>query len=356
MIAPNLRRGGMERQLATFLHGYDRTKLKVTLALFNKDIHYPLPPDISIFDLNKGRRPDILFALRLFKLVLNDEFDVINIKISTISINILWICGFLRKANVAIEIRTCGDHLLPFYKAVNRIYKLFKLKWTFICNSKQEYWKAKTSLAPVRVEFIPNGIDTNRFFKQSFESKASFKIGYVGRILPLKNLETLIKAIALIKPHKLAINTNIQLVITGNVDDLTYLERLKILIQNLDLGDSVIFQNSLENVERYYSQLNLFVLPSFYEGTPNVLLEAMSCECVCLVSKGANSDNFLSDDFTFDILDSAQLAEKIKRILELDDRQINFIGYRNRQYVVDNYSIKNMVENLTSVLLAQSKQ
>lgn len=355
MIAPSMRRGGMERQLATFLHAYDRKKLQVTLALFNKDIHYQLPPDVTIIDLNKGRRPDILFSLRLTKLIIGSKHDVINIKISTISIYILIICGFLKKSNVVIEIRTSGDHLLPFYKNVSRLFKLFKLKWTLVFNSKNEFERAKSSLPPIEIEFIANGIDTDKFLRQSSEYRKSFTIGYVGRILPLKNLETLIKAVALVKGHEMALNKVVKLVITGNVDDTQYLGKLKDLIRSLKLGNTVAFQNSLEDIEHYYSQLDLFVLPSLYEGTPNVLLEAMSCECACLISKGANSDSFLEEDLIFDTVDFYQLAEKIKMMLQLNVSQINAIGKNNRQYIIDNYSIKKMVGGLTSVLLAQAQ-
>ncbi len=352
MIAPTMRRGGMERQLATFLHAYDRKRLQVTLALFNKDIHYPLPPDVSIIDLNKGRRPDILFAVRLAKLVLSYKYDIINIKISTISIYILLICGFSKKANVVVEIRTSGDHLSPFYKAINRLYKVFKLKWTLVLNSRKEYERAGGFILPLQVVFIPNGINTNKFSKRSNKKDALFMIGYVGRILPLKNLETLIKAIAIIQDQEADFKRIVKLMITGNVDDRNYLEKLKILIHNLQLNNSVVFQSGRDDIEYHYNQLDLFVLPSFYEGTPNALLEAMSCECTCLLSKGANSDNFLKDDFIFDTEDADQLAEKIETILRLNDSQKDSIGKSNRQYIIDNYSIENMVDNLTAVLLA----
>ena len=52
IIAPSLSRGGMERQLSLFLGHYDRSKLEVTLALFEEAIGYEIPNDVEVINLN----------------------------------------------------------------------------------------------------------------------------------------------------------------------------------------------------------------------------------------------------------------------------------------------------------------
>lgn len=351
-IAYTMNKGGMERQLATFLHHFDRNKLQVTLALFKNEIQYPLPEDVRIIDLKKGRRFSLFFASRLARLIANRKYDVIDCKLSTISDNIMLLCAVMFKSNLVIEIRTSGIHLIPFYKKLKLLYSLFRQRWKIICNSKRACRDAKSYIpAAINVEYIGNGIDTNFFRKVEAENNDDFIIGYVGRILPLKNLETLITAFSYFQKELPAS----KLFIVGDINDKVYFIMMKNLVRKFNLSHKVVFRESIDEINKFYNSLDIFVLPSVYEGTPNVLLEAMSSECVCLASQGANSDDFLSKKLTFDTNDAQQLYQKIQMVYSLNTTDRKQIGRENREKIIKSYSMKNMVDLLTENLLEKAK-
>lgn len=352
MIAYTMNKGGMERQLATFLHNFDRNKIQVTLALFKNEIQYSLPADVRIINLRKGRRFNLFFAFRLARLILSRQYDVIDCKLSTISDNIMLLCALMFKDNLIIEIRTSGIHLIPFYRRLKLLYSLFRQRWKIICNSKRACRDARSYFpAAINVEYIGNGIDTNFFRKVEAEDNDDFIIGYVGRILPLKNLETLITAFSYFQKELPAS----KLFIVGDINDKGYFIKLKNLVQNFNLSDKVVFRKSIDEIDKFYNSLDLFVLPSIYEGTPNVLLEAMSCECVCLISQGANSDDFLSEELIFDTNDPQQLFAKIRMVYSLGKTARKQMGRENRERIIKNYSMKAMVDLLTENLLEKAK-
>lgn len=349
MIAYTMNKGGMERQLATFLHNFDRNKIQVTLALFKNEIQYTLPSDIKIINLKKGRKFSPFFAFRLARLIATHHYDVIDCKLSTISHNIMLLCGLLGKNNLIVEVRNSGHTIVDFYIYAKKLAIFFRKQWCVICNSKRALAEAQVYLPPsIKLIYIGNGIDTSVFIKkEGLKHATDFKIGYAGRILPHKNIKTLIKAF-----HHFQSNTPAtQLHIIGKAIDPSYYHELKGLVKQFNLTERVSFKENIEEIEKLYNSLDLFILPSLYEGTPNVLLEAMSCECICLVSRGANSDEFLPAEFTFETTNERQLFHKIENIYNMTENKKKNIRKENRETVESSYSVKRMVDQLTEVLL-----
>ena len=93
-------------------------------------------------------------------------------------------------------------------------------------------------------------------------------IGYVGRLSAEKNIATLLNSFATVVDNNL-----LKLVVVGTGP--TELE-LRNLVKKNNIADKVIFCGSRNDVERIISAIDIFVLPSFSEGMPTAVLEAMA--------------------------------------------------------------------------------
>lgn len=355
IIAPTLTKGGMERQLSIFLEKYDRTQLKATLAILKDNVQYNIPEDVPLIIFNKKYKLDFLFYYRLISLLLSNKYDVINSKLSGMNEMLMMLCGVLRKKNLVIEIRSAGEHVLPFYKKMSKLYNTFKINWTIICNSNKAISELHEYVpASVPVRLVRNGINIDKF-KQIPELKTSNKrivLGFTGSIRPVKNIRLLIEAVGILNKKY---NKQVILEIVGHVRDNEYYKSLLSLIQVLNIEENIHWVGTLDDVEQFYNKIDICVLPSFHEGTPNVLLEAMSCKCFCLISKAANSDDFLEEGFIFDENNPESLVEKVLWYEQLADEQRKEVGETNRTFIKKHYQIDVMVETYTQILIDSSK-
>lgn len=133
----------------------------------------------------------------------------------------------------------------------------------------------KDGAAPWRTEVIPNGIDLEGFrhLKPATypeETQDAFTIGFVGRVVPIKDVKTFIRAC---KSVSLKMD-NVRFWIMGPTEeDEEYYEECVDLVKVLQLEDTVSFLGRV-NVREYYQQLDLVVLTSISEAQPLVVMEA----------------------------------------------------------------------------------
>jgi D-inositol-3-phosphate glycosyltransferase len=104
---------------------------------------------------------------------------------------------------------------------------------------------------------------------------------FVGRLQPLKGLDTLLRAVHLVCQQYPTLQT---LIVGGGLDEgdpheAAELERLRVLAQRLDLLPHLAFINAQpqEILAQYYTAADVFVMPSHYESFGMVVLEAMAC-------------------------------------------------------------------------------
>ena len=143
---------------------------------------------------------------------------------------------------------------------------------------------ASFSVPPGRIHAIPNGFDTKRYRPADAEERQRlrarlglpgdrFTAVFVGRLHPVKNVETLIGAAAKVP--------EVDVLIVGDGGDRPRLERL---VRDLDVGERVRFCGERDDVADLLRAADAFVLPSHGEGMSNALIEAMGCGLACVVA------------------------------------------------------------------------
>ncbi len=159
---------------------------------------------------------------------------------------------------------------------------------------------------------IPNGIEIPEILEsgetlRKYTLEKNKYILTVGRYVPEKGFMDLVEAFnsAGLKDWKL--------VIVGGADHESDYSRA--LRERANNSQNVVLAGFLSGIllKEIYSHAGLFVLPSYHEGMPIVLLEAMSYDLLCLASDiEANRNISLPDENYFSSGDSKQLSEKLK--------------------------------------------
>ena len=149
---------------------------------------------------------------------------------------------------------------------------------------------------------------------------------FVGRIDPVKGIDTLLKSMTVVK-NKLDQSQDVNLlIIGGDIDYSAYskdseMHKLKLLTTELGLENMVTFlgPQRQDQLPYFYSAAEACVLPSRYESFGMVALEAMACGTPVIASKVGGLTSFIQDELTGFLVpeeDEEALAEKILLLLD----------------------------------------
>ena len=148
-----------------------------------------------------------------------------------------------------------------------------------------------------KVKLVNNGIDTNLFefneesrvkIRKQLNVSDEFLIGHVGRFAKQKNHKYLIKVfneVLKVKP-----NAKLLLIGKGPLKE-TGIRQAK----SLGIYENIIIKEGITNMQEYYMAMDMLVFPSFYEGLPNVVVEAQATGLPCLISNTISKEVVLTD-------------------------------------------------------------
>jgi glycosyltransferase involved in cell wall biosynthesis len=109
---------------------------------------------------------------------------------------------------------------------------------------------------------------------------------------------------------------------------------------------------SHEDLPRYLNPLRLLVLPSYTEGLPNIMLEAMACGTPVLATPVGAIPDIIIDGKTGFIMESNSpecIAENVIRALNSSD--LDRIAEAGRRFVEENITFEKVVKNWKRILL-----
>lgn len=232
----------------------------------------------------RGRRRSIKtalgYALALIPALAKERFDVIECYqspfIHTISAKLVsWLKGI---PLIFTWHEVWGDYWEEylgiagyFAKILERIVLRFPKKIIAVSEkTKKELIKA--GVKKEKIVVIPNGIDLE-FIKKVKPAKERFDVIYVGRLVKDKNVDVLLKAIALLGRRK----SKIRVAIVGDGPERKNLEALA---EKLKIEKNVKFFGFIEQYKDVIALMKsskVFVLPSTREGFSIVCLEALAC-------------------------------------------------------------------------------
>ncbi len=216
---------------------------------------------------------------------------------------------------------------------------------------------------PGKIRVIPAGVDTQRFYPIPLEI-ARQKLGltedkrlllFVGRIEPLKGIETLFRAIAILAKETPCLCDDICVSVIGGEGENTEAtrsleeERLRELREELGLEDLVTFLGSKaqDTLPYYYSAAYVVVVPSYYESFGMVAVEAMACSTPVIASKAGGLMYTIQDGITgflFPANSPEALAEKL--CLLLDEPDVRDKMGANAHKWAERFSWRNVADEI----------
>jgi glycosyltransferase involved in cell wall biosynthesis len=154
---------------------------------------------------------------------------------------------------------------------------------------------------------VPNGIDIARFSSVIRKKRGGFHVGFVGRVVPIKDVKTFILMAKIVSE---ALPEARFWCIGPTDEDPAYYEDCRALVETLRLGGQFSFTGK-QDVRSYYEFLDVLVLSSIREAQPLVILEAFTAGLPVVSTTVGNVAELLDYDERF--LAPSKDAEKLAR-------------------------------------------
>lgn len=285
-VTSSLGGGGAERVIVNIITHLDKEKHDISLALFEKKGSYlsQVPDYVKVYDLKKKSRYSFLKLIfhlsRLFKKVKP------NTVVSFMAYNnmVVILAKFMSgcRFNLVTSVRTYLSYATSRTKLSRIRYFLYKFLFNYAdfivvpsAGVKKDLEK-KFNIIQRKIKIIYNPVDLKKIKKLKEEEVEDLRIKEcksfilaVGRLTKAKGYPYLLRAYSMI-------NKEIEesLLILGTGEDE---EKLKSLVNELGIRGHVFFLEFKKNPYKFMNRASIFVLPSLWEGFPNVVLEAMAC-------------------------------------------------------------------------------
>lgn len=258
------------------------------------------------------------------------------------------LAGYLAKAPVRIShAHTTFDNSSSFIKKVyvfimRSLIKIFSTDYLACSNSAGRYLFGERIVKNKKYKVIPNYIEYKKFI--NIEDKGSIRkelgikdddivIGHVGRFMEAKNHEFLIDILnKLIKE-----NNQIKGILVG---DGVLKKDIEKKVKALNLEDNIYFLGLRNDVNKIVNDMDLFIMPSIYEGLGLVLLEAQAASVPCLVSEAIQPEADLGIGLLKKLKlsdDIGKWTEKANEMIKINkkDKEIIIKGFEDKGYKVE---------------------
>jgi len=199
---------------------------------------------------------------------------------------------------------------------------------------------------------IPTPVDLEKFKAFEPEKVKQIKddyfnkkiILYAGRLVKVKNLPLLLKAVAMIRNSK----HNIILLIIGEGGEKAKLKRK---VRRLEIEDAVVFISSApqKDLVNYYHAADVFVLPSFSESLGKVLIEAGAAGCPVVSTETTGARDVVVEGRTgylVPIGDENAMVEKILKVLRMEESERKEMAKNAQRILEEKFSQEKSIEKV----------
>lgn len=231
--------------------------------------------------------------------------------------------------------------------------KLRFLLWRFadfvVPNSQSQanFILDNVNVASSKVVPITNFVDMDTFSPKETVVNRNNIISVVSSEKKEKNFDGVIRAARILKER----NQNFVLKWYGIRSQ--YLDGFRGIIEENGLADFVHVFEPVKDISKIYQDSDYFCLPSFFEGFPNVLCEAMSCGLPVACSNVCDNPYIVNENengFLFDPASPESIASAISSLLTMSDSQYEDMAAANRKRALSLFSKSTFVSKYLELL------
>jgi len=366
-LLTSLNQGGAERQLVTLLQGLDRRRFRSIVVTYYQggtwEETVSQMPGVDLHCLGLRNRFDLAGMIPALSRIIRKTRPDILYGILGDACTLALIHGrVLGKHKVIWGLRATNMDFSQYSLSSGWVYRLnaYLSKWVdrIIANSGtgSKYHVAQ-GYARDRIVVICNGIDTEYFRPQPEKGpdlRQTWGVGYetlligrVGRLDPMKDYPTFLKAAAILAGRR----SDVHFVIAGSGSD-QMLNDLKALSGSLGLDECVLWLGPSEDLPAIYSACAFTSSSSFGEGFPNVVAESLACEVPCVATDVGHSARVVGPGgIIVPAKNPAALAKAWEQILSLSQEKRRQMGQQGRKHIVKNFSTQQMVHATEKIFL-----
>ena len=347
--------GGVEAVILNYYRHIDKNKVQFDFVMHKGSNSNYIEEVVSmgarVYEITPYTQNIIKFTYEIYSIIKEGNYKIVHSNMNSLSgfpLMAAWLAG----AKVRIlHNHTTDSEAEGLRTRVKRLLrpfaKLFANKYWACSKLAAEWMYGKKLVENNKVTIINNAIDLDKFaFNQAKRDKlrkelgleGKFVVGHVGRFVQTKNHEFLVDVFDEVVKQ----NDNARLLLIGD-GPLSGLIKSK--ISSLNLMDKVIFLGVRSDMFDLYNVMDVFVLPSLYEGLPVVGVESQANGLPLLCSDNVTKEVVLSKSIEFIELrfGSTYWSEKVL-----------FWGQGKRKCVTDGYDVKKFDINISAKKLIKA--
>ena len=260
----------------------------------------------------------------------------------------IWIAR-LRRRKIIIHIHggifLTASYIPTYLNTILR--RVFSLSCPFIVLSEFEKEILKNKFNCKNISVLPNCVDLRAAvsFKKITNNKRQLTIGYLGRITEEKGMEYLLEACARMRQQSIPFILKI-----AGKEEIKgqYLPRFKKELEEQFIYEGIV---SGDKKNAFLKSLDVFILPSFFEGLPMSLIESMSFGVVPITTNVGSIHQILKEGnngLYIRLKDTESIIRQITKV-NADRSLLQYLSQNEKQYIITHFNTQQYIDKLNNI-------
>jgi sugar transferase (PEP-CTERM/EpsH1 system associated) len=365
--------GGLENGLVNIINGLPEDRYRHAIICLTEYSNFRFRirrPDVTTLPLQKREGKDIAIYAKLWRLLRKLRPDIVHTR------NLPTVDSLLIAAIAGVPYRIHGEHGRDMFElhGQNRKYNMLRLlcrpfvhRYISVSRDLAMWLREEVGVPERKIVQIYNGVDTRRFSPRAsdrmplpvadFAPLGTIVIGNIGRMAPVKDPLTLVRAFLHLLEMTPDGRQRLRLVLVG---DGVLRTEIEALVRQEQAINMVWLAGARDDVPQLLRGFDIFALPSLAEGISNTILEAMASGLPVVATRVGGTPEIIVDGVTGMLVPSADPTAMARALSSYIEKPglMKCHGRAGRERVERVFSIERMVQQYEATyeeLLARRK-